>query len=205
MPGTPLLLMSAWVVNNMRISVGKTSTLTSSVAVLKAVLPPVLVASTPVVPLASASVVSQARKVKVATPLKPALGTKRILSLPVSVNTTAELFATAPNAVQLLPPSIEYSQVPLVSSTAMTAMPSTAPTSGSVIRSPPALAIISDTRSPLLPTSFSLMLVSAMMPVLSSVGASLPGKLSNTLILTLSVSVSTVAVSGVTFANTDIL
>ena len=65
----------------------------------------------------------------------------------MSVKTTAEESVTAPKLFHVLPPLVEYCQVPLVSSTAVTAIPSTAPLSTSVIRSPPALAMIAATRS----------------------------------------------------------
>ena len=67
----------------------------------------------------------------------------------VSVKTTAVALVTGTNAIQLDPPSIEYSQVPLELSTEVTAMPSTAPVSTSVTLSPPALAMIVATSEPL--------------------------------------------------------
>jgi len=82
---------------------------------------------------------------------------------------------------------VEYCQVPLVSSTPMTAMPSTAPTSTSVTPTMGrALAMMADTASPAGLVSSSLMSVSVMLPVLSSSGASLTAP---TVILAVSVRV----------------
>ena len=109
----------------------------------------------------------------VAVPLKSASGTKRTRVPAAEASSTAELFVTAPKAVQAPPPLVEYCQAPLASSTPMTAMPSTAPASTSVIRSPPALAIMVETRAPALLVSSSSMAASVMAPALSSTGASL--------------------------------
>ena len=51
-------------------------------------------------------------------------------------------------------------------------MPSKAPASGSVIRSPPPLAMIAETRSPLLAVSFSVIVVRVIVPLGSRTGAS---------------------------------
>ena len=100
-----------------------------------------------------------------------ASGTKRNLS--VARSSRAEASETVPTAFQLVPPLIEYCQVPLPLVSAVTAMPSTAPASTSVMRSPPALAMIAETRSPPLVVWSSVMVVSVMAPLLSSSGASL--------------------------------
>ncbi len=74
--------------------------------------------------------------------------------------------STAPKANQLEPPSVVYSQVPLVSSTAMTAMPSRAPVSASVT----CPEMRSETSVPGLLTGSSEMAVRSLAPL--STGAS---------------------------------
>ena len=71
------------------------------------------------------------------------------------------------------PPVVEYSQVPLVSFTATTAMPSVAPASPSEIGVPPALARTVETRSPVGAVSFIATSPSVRSPEASSPGASL--------------------------------
>ena len=106
-----------------------------SVAVEKAVVVPLTVtfAVSPATPV----VLSQARKVMVALPFQLALGIKRILCVlaPVRVPSSrrAALADGLPKASQVLPSSTLYCQVPLVLSTAVTAMASTALPSGSVM------------------------------------------------------------------------
>ncbi len=104
-----------------------------------------------------------------AVPLKLLLGRKRILLADAAVKTVAELSDTAPKAVQVVPPSVEYSQVPLLVSVPVTAIPPTAPVSASVMLLP----IISETEVPWLPTSFWLIVARVELPELSSTGASL--------------------------------
>ena len=61
----------------------------------------------------------------------------------MSRSNRAEVVDTAANAVQVLPPSIEYCQEPsAVPPSSTTAIPSTAPTSASVIESPTMLATL---------------------------------------------------------------
>ena len=144
---------------------------TVSVAVLNAVVPPLVETSTAVSP-SLPEVWSQARTVIVAPPLKSASGTKRMSASGAS--NTAELSETAPKAVQLAPPLVEYCQVPLASSTPMTATPSSAPESASEIGSPPApVARIADTVSPAGATVSSSIAVRTGEPESSSTGASL--------------------------------
>ncbi len=156
---------------------GLTVTLAVSVVVLNAVVPPVVEASAPVVPETPPLVVSHARKVMplAIAPSNPIVGTNRTRSLAVADNNTALLSATAPKAVQLLPPSVEYSQMPFVSSTPVTAMPSTAPASSSVIGAPPPLASTSATVSPAGSVVFCSTPLSARLPLLSRTGASFSG------------------------------
>ena len=90
----------------------------------------------------------------------------------VSFSNTAEPFETDPNPDQLLPPSSEYSQLPLLSSTLMMARPSDEPGSTSVMRSLPALRMIDVIESPGGSTSSSTTFVSVMLPLASSTGAS---------------------------------
>ena len=82
------------------------------------------------------------------------------------------MLETVPTRFQLVPPSVEYCQVPLPLVRPVTAMPSTAPKSLSVMRSPPALAMIVETRSPPLVVWSSVMVDSDGAPLLSSTGAS---------------------------------
>src|SRR5205085_3155413 len=93
----------------------------------------------------------------------------------------AEVLAGEPKFDQLDPPLLEYCQVPLLLSTAMTAMPARAPASTSLI----CPATRSDTSTPALVTSSSLMFGMALLP--SRTGASLTA---TTVMLTPSVSAS---------------
>ena len=98
--------------------------------VLKAVDPPVVevLAMFPAAPV----VLSQARYLMVAVPLKSVSGTKRTLwlTLPPSSN-RAEVADTTPKSVKLVP-SVENCHVPLVLVTAVTATPTALPSSTSV-------------------------------------------------------------------------
>src|SRR5262249_45073988 len=99
-----------------------------AVAVLKAVVVPLVVVSTllPSVPL----VWSQAQNVTLpVVPFWPS-GTKRNLSLERKSN--ADELLTAPTLVQVVPASIEYCQVPVPLVKLVTAIPFTAPLSTSV-------------------------------------------------------------------------
>src|SRR5262249_25693916 len=98
-----------------------------AVAVLKAVTPPFVEASTllPDVPL----VWSQARKVTEATVAFWPSGTNRNLS--VDRSNSAEASDTAPTLVQMVPPSVEYCHAPVLLLKPVTAMPETAPLSTS--------------------------------------------------------------------------
>src|SRR5947208_247051 len=113
-----------------------------AVAVLKALVPPLLEVSTllPAVPL----VWSQARKVTEAdVPFCPS-GTKRSLS--VERSSSAALLDTEPTAFQVLPALVEYCQTPVPLLKPVTALPSRRSADLSLI-----LPLISvDTRSPLL-------------------------------------------------------
>ena len=144
-----------------------------SVAVLKAVLPPVVLTST-VLP-AEPVLWSQARKARLPSAPFIASGTKRTRS--AARSSRAEVSATAPTLAQVVPLSSEYCQVPLpvVTEAPVTAIPSTAPASTSVMRSPPALAMISATVLPVLVVWSSVMAVSVISPLLSSTGASFTG------------------------------
>src|SRR5437773_6765342 len=120
-----------------------------SVALLKAVTPPFVLASArpPFVPVYW----SQARNVipVAIVPLKFAFGTKRIRVFARSeANRRADVLLTLPSAFQVPPLLVEYCQDPLDVSAAITAIPSAAPGSGSVIRSPPALAIRAEVSVP---------------------------------------------------------
>ena len=115
-----------------------------AVALLNAVLAPF--ALTFIVPEATPSVRSQARKVRpeATLPLQLALGTKRT-SVPASlVRSRAVVEDGDPKLDQLLPPLMEYCQLPLVLTTATTAIPVWAPASASVIWPP----ISDDTNCP---------------------------------------------------------
>ena len=72
-----------------------------------------------------------------------ALGTNRSMSVLRSNND--EVPETVPTLDQVEPPLVEYSQLPLPLVVAVIAMPSTAPESTSVMRSPPALLMIEAT------------------------------------------------------------
>src|SRR5262245_53654909 len=79
----------------------------------------------------------------------------------------AELVLTEPTAVQVLPLSVEYCQVPVPLERSVTAMPFTAPASTSLTC--PEMSV--ETRSPLLVVWSSLMVVKLLAP--DSTGASL--------------------------------
>jgi hypothetical protein len=137
------------------------------------VVPPLVLGSAvpPLVPV----VWSHARKViaDAMVPLKFKLGRKRIRVWVFDASKRALVAETLPSALQLLPLSDEYCHEPLAVSAAMTAIPSTAPASTSVIRSPPALAMMSETSVPALAASSSAIEVNDILPALSSTGASL--------------------------------
>src|SRR5438552_1095722 len=84
-------------------------------ALLNAVVPPLVVvlAVWPFTPEAW----SQARKVKVAEPLKLALGTKRMRFEALSARRRETLPEGLPKAVQLTPPSVENCHAPFVFTT----------------------------------------------------------------------------------------
>ena len=107
-----------------------------SVAVEKAVVPPLVVVSTllPAVP----DVWSQARNVMAfaTDPLKLGLGWKYSRVLPSAASSNADVSDTAPTAVQLEPPLVEYHQVPLVAAVPVNARPVDAPASASVTLAP---------------------------------------------------------------------
>ena len=153
-------------------------------AVLNAVVPPLASASTlvPKIPL----VWSQARKSKLAFVPLSVFGTRRTRS--VSRSSNAAVSVTVPIAFHVDPAFVEYSQVPLPLLSAVMATPSGALASTSVIRSPPALAMMEATVLPALLVCFSVMVVSVMLPLLSRTGASLTAL---TVIAKLSVSVFT--------------
>src|SRR5260370_696262 len=99
-----------------------------AVAVLKAVVPPLVVVSTcvPAVPL----VWSQAQNVTLpVVPFWPS-GTNRSLS--VERKSKADELLTAPTPVQVVPASVEYCHVPVLLTSPVTAMPLTAPLSTSL-------------------------------------------------------------------------
>src|SRR5690349_15671980 len=102
-----------------------------SVAMLKAVAPPLLAVLTLVPP--TPDVWSQARNVIAAVPLKSALGRNRTRFAALDPSRSDEVPLTVPTAVQPPPPSVEYCQVPLAPSAAVIAMPATAPASTSVM------------------------------------------------------------------------
>ena len=98
--------------------------------------------------------------------------------LPSAASRRALLSLTAPSALQLAPPFVEYHQLPLVVSAAVTAIPSSAPVSGSVtLSSCPAGEAGSTSEETSVPTApdgapaSSLIAVSAGLFVLSSTGA----------------------------------
>src|SRR5947209_18339609 len=100
-----------------------------AVAVLKAVVPPLTLVSTfePALPL----VWSQAQKVTLAVvPFWPS-GMK--LGRAVGRGKRSEELLTLPTLFQVLPPSVEYCQAPVLLLMLVTAMPCTAPLSTSVI------------------------------------------------------------------------
>ena len=106
----------------------------AAVALLNAVAPPLtlVLAVLPATPL----VWSQARNVRpvVTVPFQLALGTKRTRVVATSpANNRALATVGVPKATHAPPPLVEYCQVPLVLSTATTAMPPAAPLSASPI------------------------------------------------------------------------
>ena len=144
-----------------------------SVAALKGVMPPQALASA-AAPLAPA-VPSQAWKVmpEMSVPCQSVAGTSRIRVFASAASRRASVTLGLPKSDQVAPPSVEYCHVlPSVLSTPTTAIPSAAPASTSVIRSPPALAMISLTVLPGLLTAFCAMGVRRMSAELSSTGAS---------------------------------
>ena len=99
-----------------------------------------------------------------------ASGTNRTKS--VLRNNSAEASDTTPIFDHVEPLLIEYCHVPLPLLSDVMAMPSTAPLSTSVIRSPLAEAMMEATVWPPWPVWSSVMVVSVIVPVLSSTGAS---------------------------------
>src|SRR5262249_18570926 len=99
---------------------------------LKAVVPPLTDASA--VPPALPVVWSHARNTRppASVPLQLKAGTKRTRVLASAGRSRADAWEGAPKAVQLVPPFNEYCQVPLLLSTEVTAMPESAPGSGSL-------------------------------------------------------------------------
>src|SRR5437667_2821017 len=81
----------------------------------------------------------------------------RVTASPASNN--ADVSATGPRASQVVPPSVEYCQRPLLLSTAVTAMPTGSPSAS--VTWP---ATRAETSVPLLVTSSSLMVVKALAP-----------------------------------------
>ena len=112
-----------------------------SVAALKAEVPPLLLASAtlPAVPL----VLSQARKVSVALPLQSVAGTKRTLY--VVSSRRAVVSDGVPKATHEAPPLMLYCQVPLLLSTAVTAMASTSTSPSAMAPAGMRLAMVSPT------------------------------------------------------------
>src|SRR5262249_35360895 len=120
----PLSSFTVW--SGPRVKVGtsltdRTGRVATALVALKAVLPPLTLASPmpPVLPL----VWSQARKVKVAEPKKLGAGTKRIGLLGRIASSRAWVSDGAPKSSQVAPPSVENCQRPLVLSAPVTAMP----------------------------------------------------------------------------------
>ena len=99
------------------------------------------------------------------------LGTKRIRSVFRSNKDDAS--ETVPRLDQLFPLSSEYCHCPFPVWLAVIAIPSTAPLSASVIRSPPAERIMLDTVWPTLFVSSSVLVIKVIRPLLSRTGASL--------------------------------
>src|SRR5439155_9607035 len=110
---------------------GLPATVTDAVSesTLNAVVPPRAETSTrdPAVPL----VRSHATNVIDAVPLKFGAGTNRTEFVPLAARRSAEPAETAPIALQLEPLFVRYPHVPCVSSTAVSAMPCSAPASTS--------------------------------------------------------------------------
>ncbi len=107
-------------------------TVTLAVAVLKAVVPPAALASAVVRPEVP-PVWSQALTCKAAdTPFQSASGTKRTRARPSAGSRRALAAVGAPMADHVLPPSRLASQRPPVVPAPTTAMPESAPASGSV-------------------------------------------------------------------------
>ena len=129
-------------------SMGRTVIATVSVARLKAVIPPSVLMFTAVSPLFPL-VRSHALNVRPAltVPLKLRSGTKRSLLVAPVVSRAALEALTPASGFQLPPLSVEYSQAPFVSSTPITAIPSSGLSSTSVIGSPTP-SMIAETRSP---------------------------------------------------------
>src|SRR5262245_12564248 len=146
-----------------------------SVVVLNGVVPPLVLTSA--VPPFVPAVRSQARNVIAGwiVPLKSAAGTNRIRVRASAESNRALVTDNEPRAFQLVPPLVENCQVPFAASAAVAAIPSSAAESTSVIGSPPALAIRSITRVPVLPVASSRMAASDELPLLSRTGASLTG------------------------------
>ena len=149
---------------------GASATVMVALAVLaeNAVDPPLVVVSTPVSP-AEPLVWSQARTVTdpPASPLKSAVGTNRRRSSSASKSAASSAGETLLTGLQVFPPSVEYSQVPSVSSTPVTATPSVSPSASPVM---PAESSITDTGVPLLSVASSSMLFSKRVSV-DSIGA----------------------------------
>ena len=146
---------------------------------LNAVVPPL----TDVLTLlpAEPDVWSQARKPILAdVPVSP-FGVNRTRS--ISRRSNEDALDTAPNELQFEPALIEYSQDPFPLGALKMAIPSWAPVSISVIRSPPALAMIWATVFPELLMSSSVIVVSDDDPLKSSTGASLTAVTSRVIVL----------------------
>ena len=115
-----------------------------------------------------------------AGPMLFAAGEKRTRALSFSSTTDASLAPVVEtprnaNDHHVTPASVENIHVPLVLSTPVTAMPSTAPKFESVIRSPPAEAMSPATETPLLTSWSSSMSGNSIVPVLSNTGAAFNG------------------------------
>src|SRR6185437_22440 len=100
------------------------------VALLKAVVPPLVLvlAMLPGVPVLR----SQARRVMLLVPFQSALGVKRMTVVASAASSRADESVGEPKACQVVPSSV-YCQVPWLLSTAVTAMPVSAPLSTSVV------------------------------------------------------------------------
>ena len=112
---------------------GVTVTDATTTWLLKALTPPFTLTSTSVSALPLLR--SQARRVRPATlPCQSVAGTKRTRVSASAASSRADASERTPSADQLDPPSTEYCHVPRLSSTPTTAMPASAPGSGSVTR-----------------------------------------------------------------------